>query len=97
MVTTISKQSFISASSLIAICFALVVSAAGQTPSPTPEPSTAGTYGSLRLTSSVELGVRERLVEVDLVEDVADPFEDRPPARRPGRDRVLGDAHGHAR
>ena len=58
MEATTRKYSFLSAGCFAAVCLAMAISTAAQTPSPSPEPSTAGQYGSLRLTSSVELGVR---------------------------------------
>ncbi|HKP68679.1 MAG TPA: hypothetical protein VJV05_05305 [Pyrinomonadaceae bacterium] len=55
----IRKHSLLSAVSFAAVCFAMSITTTAQTPSPTPEPpSNAGIYGNLRLTSSVELGVR---------------------------------------
>ena len=58
MEATSSKYSFVSAILFAVVCFAIPSPTTAQTPSPTPTPSTSGVYGSLRLTSSVELGVR---------------------------------------
>ena len=62
MEATTRKYSLVSVGWFAAVCLAMAmaVSTSAQTASPTPapSPSNAGVYGNLRLTSTVELGVR---------------------------------------
>ena len=58
MEVTTSKYSILSAIFFAIVGMGMATSVVAQTPSPTPVPSDAGTYGSVRLTSSIELGVR---------------------------------------